>query len=111
MAKDEKILFEIKEHIGTISSNTNGWDKEINIVSWNGQKTPKFDIRAWNEDHTHMARGITLFSDEMSALVDLYCEWKKEREKKGIDGAPTPEVSGKTANESVEVFDTAAAVL
>ena len=82
MDKNEKILFEIKEHIGTISSNTNGWDKEINIVSWNGQKTPKFDIRAWNEDHTHMARGITLFSDEMSALVDLYQSWKKEREKK-----------------------------
>ena len=39
MDKNEKILFEIKEHIGTISSNTNGWDKEINIVSWNDQKT------------------------------------------------------------------------
>ena len=92
MDKNEKILFEIKEHIGTISSNTNGWDKEINIVSWNGQKTPKFDIRAWNEDHTHMARGITLFSDEISALVDLYQSWKKEREKKEtetceLDGA------------------------
>ena len=74
MDKNEKILFEIKEHIGTISSNTNGWDKEINIVSWNGQKTPKFDIRAWNEDHTHMARGITLFRcmrfSKSSALVD-----------------------------------------
>ena len=89
MDKNEKILFEIKEHIGTISSNTNGWDKEINIVSWNGQKTPKFDIRAWNEDHTHMARRIT---HEMSALLDLYQSWKKEREKKEtetceLDGA------------------------
>ena len=70
MDKNEKILFEIKEHIGTISSNTNGWDKEINIVSWNGQKTPKFDIRAWNEDHTHMARGIT--GDSFDALRGIF---------------------------------------
>lgn len=81
MAKNDKILFEVKEHIGIISNNKNGWDKELNIISWNGQNTPKFDIRAWNEDHTHMARGITLFSDEMQALMDLYSDWKK---KKGV---------------------------
>lgn len=81
MAKNDKILFEIKEHIGTISNNQSGWDKELNIISWNGQNTPKFDIRAWNEDHTHMARGITLYSDEMQALVDLYSDWKKRNRK------------------------------
>ncbi len=77
MAKNDKILFEIKEHVGVISDNQNGWDKELNIISWNGQSTPKFDIRAWNEDHTHMARGITLYSDEMQALVQLYSDWKR----------------------------------
>lgn len=81
MAKNDKILFEIKEHIGTISNNQSGWDKELNIISWNGQNTPKFDVRAWNEDHTHMARGITLYSDEMQALVDLYSDWKKRNRK------------------------------
>ena len=96
MAKNDKILFEIKEHIGTISNNQSGWDKELNIISWNGQNTPKFDVRAWNEDHTHMARGITLYSDEMQALVDLYSDWKKRNRKSSCSAAHISNESAST---------------
>ena len=29
------IKYEIKEKLGTISESTNGWKKELNLVSWN----------------------------------------------------------------------------
>ena len=29
---------EIKEHIGVLSEKGNGWKKELNVVSWNGNE-------------------------------------------------------------------------
>lgn len=39
-----EIIFEIKERIGVLASFNNGWNKEINRVSWNGNPA-KYDIR------------------------------------------------------------------
>lgn len=39
-----EIKFEIKETIGTLSESAKGWDKELNLVSWN-DKDPKYDLR------------------------------------------------------------------
>ena len=69
--QEREISFEIKEHIGVISSNDKGWSKELNIVSWNGQPA-KFDIREWDQDHQRMTKGITLLDRDMRKLVDLY---------------------------------------
>ena len=33
---DREVRFEILEHIGIISTHPTGWNKELNIVSWNG---------------------------------------------------------------------------
>ncbi len=41
---DREVRFEILEHIGIISIHPTGWNKELNIVSWNGGQ-PKYDIR------------------------------------------------------------------
>ncbi len=68
--RDKEITFEIKEHIGVIKTFNNGWSKELNIVKWN-DNAPKYDIRDWDEDHEHMARGVTLREDEMKTLVEL----------------------------------------
>ena len=46
-----------------LSQNDSGWEKELNIVNWNGQGG-KFDIREWNPEHDKMSKGITL-SEEM----------------------------------------------
>ena len=66
MAND--ITFDIREHIGVLSRNDNGWTKEVNIIAWNGG-VPKVDIREWNPEHDRMTRGITLFEAEAQTLL------------------------------------------
>ncbi|KRL12938.1 YdbC family protein [Schleiferilactobacillus perolens] len=68
--KSEPIKFKIEESIGVLSSSTNGWQKELNLVSWNDQP-PKFDIRSWSPDHLKMGKGITFSNDEMNALKEI----------------------------------------
>ncbi len=67
---DREITFEIVEPIGVITTHPTGWNKEINLVSWNGG-TAKYDIRDWDEDHEHMSRGITLHEKEMREVLRL----------------------------------------
>lgn len=62
-----QINYEIKEHIGIISENKNGWTKELNLVSWN-DNDPKYDIRDWDPKHEKMSRGITLTEEEAYEL-------------------------------------------
>lgn len=73
-----EVTFEITELIGPYGevASPDGWRKELNMVSWNGNP-PKYDIRAWDKDHKHMARGITLTEKEMAEIVKLY---KKHKE-------------------------------
>ena len=65
-----EIVFEIKERIGVIKPYSTGWNKELNLVSWNGNAA-KYDIRDWDPEHEHMARGVTLHPDEMRKVVAL----------------------------------------
>ena len=58
------------EKIGIIRQGTNGWNKELRLVSWN-DADPKYDIRDWDEEHLRMSRGITLHEDEAKRLCDL----------------------------------------
>lgn len=67
------INVEIKKHIGVIATGSRGWNKELNIVSWNNGK-PKYDIREWDENHEKMGRGTTLTEDEAVALMTLLRE-------------------------------------
>ena len=62
--------YEIVENVGAISSNSRGWQKELNFISWN-DRDPKFDIRDWAEDHSKMGKGISLTKEELIALRDL----------------------------------------
>ena len=68
--KDREITFEVEEHIGVIAITPTGWKKELNMVAWNGSPA-KFDIRDWDDDHTHMSRGITMNKDEVKVLSEL----------------------------------------
>lgn len=83
--QETEITFKIERHLGVISKAGSGWEKELNLVSWN-EAPAKFDIRDWNEDHTRMSSGITLTEDEAKLLSDILItavarkEWKvKER--------------------------------
>ena len=64
------LKFEIIKNIGVLSESSNGWKKEVNIVSWNGGD-PKYDIRSWNQDRTKMGKGVTLSSAEIEKLREL----------------------------------------
>ena len=61
-----------------LSQNDSGWEKELNIVNWNGQGG-KFDIREWNPEHDKMSKGITLSEDELFKLYGLLKETSYEK--------------------------------
>lgn len=65
-----EVTFKIEQYIGVISAKKDGWNKELNLVSWNGGET-KYDIREWSEDHTKMSRGVTLTPDEMHRIAKM----------------------------------------
>ena len=45
-----EVKFEIVKSLGVLSEGARGWQKEVNLVSWN-ERNPKFDIREWDPDH------------------------------------------------------------
>ncbi|USK75905.1 YdbC family protein [Peribacillus frigoritolerans] len=65
-----EIKFEIKETMGTLSQSPKGWNKELNLLSWNG-KEPKYDLRDWAPEHEKMGKGITLTKQELKELKKL----------------------------------------
>ena len=65
-----EIKYEIVEKIGVISEGSNGWDKEVNLLSWN-EREPVYDIRTWAPDKAKMGKGITITAEEAKALRDL----------------------------------------
>ena len=65
-----EIKFEVVKELGVIGEGGKGWNKEVNLVSWNDRK-PKIDIRDWDPSHTKMGKGITFTKDELSNLKDI----------------------------------------
>ena len=68
----------IVKKIGIISVNTQGWTKEVNLVSYNGKKVV-VDIRIWSPSKK-MSKGITIDKKDLNRLIELL----KEVEKKEI---------------------------
>ncbi len=62
--------FEIIKKIGVLSKSASGWEKELNLVSWN-EREPKYDIREWAPDGEKMGKGVTLSKEELLALKEL----------------------------------------
>ena len=65
-----EIEFKIVEMLGVIDAKPTGWNREVNVVAWNGG-APKFDIREWSPDHEKMSKGITLHEREAVKLVRI----------------------------------------
>lgn len=59
--------YEITERIAVLSTNANGWERQLNMVSWN-EREPKYDLRDWSPDGSKMGKGISLSHDEISIL-------------------------------------------
>ncbi|GAB6181746.1 YdbC family protein [Desulfotomaculum defluvii] len=67
--------FEIIKTLGVLSEGSKGWQKELNLISWN-DKPPKYDIREWSPDHEKMGKGVTLSEVEVKELKKLLEELK-----------------------------------
>ena len=59
--------YEITERIAVLSQSANGWERQLNMVSWNDRE-PKYDIRDWSPDSSKMGKGISLSMEEMEQL-------------------------------------------
>ena len=64
------IKFEIIKKIGALSKSESGWEKQLNLISWN-DRDAKHDIREWSPDGEKMGRGVTLSKEELVALKEL----------------------------------------
>lgn len=62
--------FQITEQIGILSSSPSGWNREVNMVSWNGREA-KLDIRDWAPENTKMGKGVSLSREESKALKEI----------------------------------------
>lgn len=63
------LVFEIEKTIAVLSTSAKGWQKELNLVSWNNRPA-KYDLREWSPDHSKMWKGVTLSEEELQALKD-----------------------------------------
>ena len=64
------IKYDIVEELGVLSESAKGWQKELNLISWNGTEA-KYDLRDWSPNHEKMGKGITLTADEVQELYKL----------------------------------------
>lgn len=62
--------FEIVENFGSVSENTTGWVKEVNLIKWNDREAV-YDIRAWQDNHEKLGKGITLTETELKNLKEV----------------------------------------
>ena len=67
---DKEFTFEVIKTLGQLSTSRSGWNREVNLVSWNGAKA-KLDIRDWAPDHSKMGKGISLTDEEVALLKEI----------------------------------------
>jgi len=79
--EDDEIECEILESYGVFSAGTKNWNKEVNLVSWNGRPA-KLDIRAWQSNHEKCGKGIALTREETEELVKLLNKILKQKDTK-----------------------------
>jgi len=74
------ITYDVVKHFGVISAEKGGWQKELNLVSWNN-RNPKLDIRDWGPGREKMGKGITLTAEEAAKLAELLAAALVQTEK------------------------------
>ena len=73
MPKGE-ITSEVVKEIGVLSTSKSGWNREVNLVSWNGG-APKLDIRDWAPNHEKAGKGLSLNGEEVAVLKELLSDY------------------------------------
>ncbi len=67
---EKEFKYKIVREIAVLSERTNGWTKQLNLISWNDAE-PKYDIRDWGPGREKMGKGITLTPAELQSLTDV----------------------------------------
>ena len=67
------INFEIEKVLGDLSTNRDGWKKQLTFTSWNG-RAAKFDLRSLEPEYNAMTKGLTLTKEELLKLKDILNE-------------------------------------
>ena len=75
-----EIKYEIVDKIGVVREGTNGWNMELNLISWN-EREPVYDLRTWSPDHEKMGKGVTISVSEAKILRDLLGGLNLDEEK------------------------------
>lgn len=65
-----KVSWKILKEIAVLETSQNGWTKEINLVSWNGNEA-KYDVRWWSPNKNRLGKGMTLTPGELGKLRDV----------------------------------------
>ena len=66
---EKEVTYKIVKEIAVLSEKSNGWSKQLNLISWNDGE-PKYDIRDWAPDREKMGKGITLTPAELQSLSE-----------------------------------------
>jgi hypothetical protein len=88
--EDEDIECRIIESYGIFSQGIKFWNKELNLVSWNGRPA-RLDIRSWQRDHAKCGKGIALSREEAEELVKLLSTILRDKPKPRPRAKPGPE--------------------
>ncbi|MEK4031301.1 PC4/YdbC family ssDNA-binding protein [Pseudobacillus sp. FSL P4-0506] len=80
-----RMSYTILKEIAVLNVGSNGWTKEVNLISWNGAEA-KYDIRWWPPNKKAIGKGMTLTPKEMHELgnvlhtlpQNLHEEYRKE---------------------------------
>ncbi len=70
---DNEVKYKMIREIAVLSERTNGWTKQLNLISWNDSE-PKYDIRDWSPNREKMGKGITLTPAELQSLTEVLDE-------------------------------------
>ena len=76
----DEVTYEIREHIAVLNTSNNGWNREVNMVSWNGG-APKVDVRDWSPEHDRMTKGITLTEPEAEKFARAIGQRMMDKQK------------------------------
>lgn len=60
----------LKHHLGTLRESEKGWNREVNIVSWEGAAS-RLDIRDWSKNKDRSSKGVTFTRKEVERLRDM----------------------------------------
>ncbi len=63
------LTYEIEKKIAVLSTNSKGWQKELNLVSWNNRPA-NYDLRECSPEHDKMGKDLNLTEEEFQALKD-----------------------------------------